>query len=177
METPLLHPSSYAHTLTNMTICLLPVLAKTLSFLESIRGGYLHDLTHCIDTSESSSFFFSWHMQSVYIISGILIGCLIVLHLNKMLSKLLHYLWDVRLYISSWVLLFSDPFIEVLPWSILRIVPSILHRGQARHWTLWWDLCYLLWFPVVSSFSWYIIIITIISRDSNLKSINCLNKD
>ena len=40
-----IHPS-YTLTLTNMAVCLLPVLAKHISFLESIRGGHLHGLTN-----------------------------------------------------------------------------------------------------------------------------------
>ena len=69
-------------------------------------------------------------------------------------------LWHVRPYASSWVFLFSGPFVEFLLWSILRIVPSILRVGQLRYLSLWWDFCYVLWFRVVFSFSWCILLIS-----------------
>ena len=42
-------------------------------------------------------------------------------------------------------------------WSIcsstLKMVPIILRRGQPRYLFLWWDICYVVWFRVVFSFS------------------------
>ena len=46
---------------------------------------------------------------------------------------------------------FSGPFVELL-MSILRMVPSILQRGQLRCLSLWWDFCYVVRFRVVFSF-------------------------
>ena len=57
----------------------------------------------------------------------------------------LHHLWDVRPYVSSWVFLSSAPFDEVLLRSTLRMVPSILRRGQ-------YGYLYLLCSLVSSSF-------------------------
>ena len=54
------------------------------------------------------------------------------------------YLWDVKPYASSWVFLFSGPFVEVFPSSSIRIVPSILHRGQPMCLLFWWDFCYIV---------------------------------
>ena len=62
-----------------------------------------------------------------------------------------------RPYASSWVFLYSGPFVEVLLWSTLRIVRSILRRGQPRYLSLWWDFCHVFWFRVVFSFSWGIL--------------------
>ena len=53
------------------------------------------------------------------------------------------YLWDIRPYASSWVFLFSGPFVEILPSSTLRIVPSILQRVKPR--------CLSLLYKLVSS--------------------------
>ena len=60
-------------------------------------------------------------------------------------------------YASSWVFLFSCPFVGVLLWSTLRMVPSILQGGQLRYLSLWWDFCYVVGFQVVSSFCWGIL--------------------
>ena len=52
---------------------------------------------------------------------------------------------NVRPYASSWV--YYGPFVEVLPSSTLRVVPSIL---QGRQLSLWWGFCcivWLLWYP------------------------------
>ena len=46
--------------------------------------------------------------------------------------------------------LFSDPFIEVLPSSTARMVPSILRGGQPRRLYLWWDFCYIVSFESCS---------------------------
>ena len=64
---------------------------------------------------------------------------------------ILHFL-DIRPYSSSWVFLFSNPFIKVLLTSTLRIVPSILREGQSRYLSVWWKFCYVLWFRVVFRF-------------------------
>ena len=69
----------------------------------------------------------------------------------------LRYLGDVRPDASPWVFLFSCPFVRVLPWSILRMVPNILGGGQPRYLSFWWDFCYVVWFRVVFLFSWGIL--------------------
>ena len=56
--------------------------------------------------------------------------------------------------------LFSGPFVEVLLWSTLRLVPGIL---QPRYSSLWWDFCYVVWSRVVFSFSWCIIFLFFLS--------------
>ena len=63
------------------------------------------------------------------------------------------HLWDVRPYGSSLFLL-SGLFVEVLPSSALRMVPSILQRRQSRCLSFWWGFCDIVWFHVVFSFSW-----------------------
>ena len=67
------------------------------------------------------------------------------------------HLWGVRPYALSLVFLFSDLIVEVLLSSILRMVPSILRKGQPWYLSLWWDFHYVVWFRVVFSFSWVII--------------------
>ena len=67
------------------------------------------------------------------------------------------HLWGVRPYALSLVFLFSDLIVEVLLSSILRMVPSILRKGQPWYLSLWWDFRYVVWFRVVFSFSWVII--------------------
>ena len=39
------------------------------------------------------------------------------------------HVWEIRLYASPWVFLFSDPFVEVL-WSNLKMVPNIQRGGS-----------------------------------------------
>ena len=65
------------------------------------------------------------------------------------------HLCILRPFASSWVFLFSSPFVEVLT-STLKMVPSILRGGQFSYLSPW---CYLAWFPAVFSFSWSIIFI------------------
>ena len=66
----------------------------------------------------------------------------------------LRHLWDVRPYIPSLVFLISTLFIELLFWSILRMVLSILRGRQSRCLSFWWVFCYVVWFRIVFSFSW-----------------------
>ena len=51
---------------------------------------------------------------------------------------------------------FSGLFVEVLPSSTLRMVPSILHLRQPRYLSLWWFQ--EVWFREVFSFSWGILL-------------------
>ena len=44
----------------------------------------------------------------------------------------LRHLWDVRPNTSSWFFLFSGPLVEVLFWSTLKVVPSIIRGRIAR---------------------------------------------
>ena len=64
------------------------------------------------------------------------------------------HLCDVRPNTSSLVFLFSRPFVEVLHSSTLRMTPSISRDGQSRCLSFWWEFCNIVWFPLVSSFSW-----------------------
>ena len=93
-------------------------------------------LYRCIDAifyaSESSASFFSWHI-----------------------TVCLRHVWDVRSDASSWIYLFSGLLVSVLSSSPSRIVLSILQEGYPRHLSLWWDLCNIIWFRLVSSYSWY----------------------
>ena len=66
----------------------------------------------------------------------------------------LRHLWVVKSYASSRVFLFSGLFVEVLPLSTSRIVPSILREGQPWDSSLWRNFCHIVWFWVVFSFSW-----------------------
>ena len=78
---------------------------------------------------------------------------------------------DVRPCASSWVLLFSVPFVEVLS-STLRTVPSILRGVEPRYLSLWWDCCYVVWFQIVFSFSlgvfFFFISTSLMVSDSNI---------
>ena len=60
--------------------------------------------------------------------------------------------WDVRPY-ASWVFLFSGPFVEILLWSTLRMVPSKMSR-TALIFIHFKGSLLLLWFRIVFSFSW-----------------------
>ena len=60
------------------------------------------------------------------------------------------HLWDVKPYASLLVFLFSGLFVEVLPSSPLRVVASILQGVKLR-----WDFCYIVWFRVRLSFSFF----------------------
>ena len=61
----------------------------------------------------------------------------------------LYYLSNVKLYASSWVFVFSVPFVKVLPSFTLRIVSSILRVEKLRCLSLRWDFCYIVWFRIV----------------------------
>ena len=52
------------------------------------------------------------------------------------------------------IFLFSGPFVEVLPSSILRIVPIIFQQVQTRCLFLCWDFYHIFWFQIVFSISW-----------------------
>ena len=88
-----------------------------------------------LNAGEFSSSFFSWHSRSTSSL-----GCK-----------------------ASWVFLFYGPFVEFLLSTILRMVPSILRRGQPRCLSLWRDFCYVVWFRVIFSFSWGILFKFILS--------------
>ena len=85
--------------------------------------------------------------------------------LSSMLTSLLHtsFLNTYSLSISSlWCKALCIIMGFLVLWSIcwssslsiLRIVLSILRVGQPRCLSLWWDLCSVVWFRVVFSFSW-----------------------
>ena len=59
--------------------------------------------------------------------------------------------------LMSFFFFVSGPFIRVLLWSTLGMIPSIYWGGQPRYLSLWWDFCYVLWFRKVFSFSWGIL--------------------
>ena len=65
----------------------------------------------------------------------------------------LYHLCDTRPHASSLVFLISGPFTEVLPSSILKMVPSILQGVEPNSKSLWWYFCYIDCFRWVFSFS------------------------
>ena len=90
-------------------------------------------------------------------------------------ADFLCHLWGISPYASSWVFLFSGPFVEVLLSSSLRMIPSFLQgvqlwssliyiaEVQPRYLYLRWDFCYIVWLQVVFSFSWGILLLFFLS--------------
>ena len=81
-----------------------------------------------LNAGEFSSSFFSWH-----------IVCLC-------------HLFDTRPCALSSTFLSFGPFVGVLPWSVLRMVLSILQGNLTTCLTLWWDFSCTAWFRVFLSF-------------------------
>ena len=82
--------------------------------------------------------------------------CLRVLFLLIFLPHIVRqcHLWQVKPNVSSWVFMFSDPFVELIPITSTRIISSVLQGGYHRYLSLWWYFCNVVWFWVVFSFSW-----------------------
>ena len=49
---------------------------------------------------------------------------------------------------AIYIFLFSGSFVEVLPSSTSRMVPSILQGAYPRGLYFWWDFCDVVWFRV-----------------------------
>ena len=47
-----------------------------------------------------------------------------------------YHLWDLRPHASSWIFLFSGPFVRVLLWPSLRMAPTILWGRQLKYLSL-----------------------------------------
>ena len=77
--------------------------------------NFMQSYSRCIDVST-----LSWMLVSPF-------PLLFLTH-----TVCLRHLWDVRPYVSSWVFLFSSPFVEVLFGMSLRMAPSILQGRQPR---------------------------------------------
>ena len=74
-ETPLLHPSSYTLTLTNMAVCLLPVLAKHL-FSREYQGRSLA----WINRFKMELF---WHLNCVLMLNRIVWNRNVYMYKNR----------------------------------------------------------------------------------------------
>ena len=72
--------------------------------------------------------------------------CVLTLLLFLIHTICLLLLWDLRPFASSWLFLFSSPFVESLLSSTLIIVPSIFRL----YLLIWWDSWNVVWFRVVS---------------------------
>ena len=104
---------------------------------------------HC-NQSSSKLFYEGWIIASMH---QCYLQCRQVLFLLLFLAHTVSlYLWNVRLYASSWVFLFTGPFVEFLLLFTLRIVLSILQEEQLKFLSLWWDF-YVVWFWEVFLFS------------------------
>ena len=93
--------------------------------------------------------FYSVNASVVCIVSG---GCDLSTSLcNFQIVVSMHQCYvQYRWFLFDIILLFSGSFVEVVFWSALRIVSSIIQRFLS----LWWDYCYIVCFRVVFLFSW-----------------------
>ena len=125
-----------------------------LFFFPFLFSGYFCSVgicVVCIDSSGCNQFssalfcvMFSLLHRCIDAIFSVLFLLIFLTH-----TVCLRHLWDVRPYVSSLVFLFSRPFVEVLLSTDVRMVPSILRRGQLRYLSLCWDFLNVVFFRAV----------------------------
>ena len=70
----------------------------------------------------------------------------------------LGHFWDVMPYASSWIFLFSGQFHRLLLLVHSMNHPEHLTMWTAHVFTLWWEFSHIVWFRVVLSLSWRILL-------------------
>ena len=129
-------------------------MSMQLFYFPFLFSSYCCSVDPCVGSDHyNQSLLFSCSLRDVLSMYRRYFQCWRVLFLFFLTHIVCLYLWGVRPYASSWVFLFFGSFVEVLPSTTLRMVPSILRGWQPRCLSIWWDFCSIVWLRVIFSFS------------------------